>query len=60
MGTRIDLRARRELVRTVSERYRQASTRDKRRVLDQFAAITGYHRKHPILSVLNFGPPRDY
>ena len=48
MGTRIDLRARRALVRAVSERYRQASARDKRRILDQFSAITGYHRKHSI------------
>ncbi len=48
MAAKIDLKARRELVRAVAERYRHASKRDKRRILDQFVAITGYHRKHSI------------
>jgi len=48
MGSRIDIKARRELVRAVSDRYRRGSKRDKRRILDQFVAITGYHRKHSI------------
>ena len=48
MGARIDFKAKRELVRVVAERYRHASKRDKRRILDQFVAVTGYHRKHSI------------
>jgi len=48
VGSRIDIKARRELVRAVSERYRLASKREKRQILDQFVVITGYHRKHSI------------
>ena len=35
-------------MRVVTERYQRASKRDRRRILDQFVAITGYHRKHSI------------
>ena len=48
MDAKIDVKARRELVRVVAERYQRAAKRDKRRILDQFVAITGYHRKHSI------------
>jgi hypothetical protein len=48
MASRIDVKAKRELVRVVAERYRHASKPDKRRILDQFVAVTGYHRKHSI------------
>jgi hypothetical protein len=40
--------ARRELVNVAGERYRQACRKDRRRVLDEFVALTGYHRKHAI------------
>ena len=48
MGARIGIEARRNLVRAVSERYQHASREDRRRILDQFVAITGYHRRHSI------------
>jgi len=48
MGARIDVKAKRVLVKVVSERYRHGSKKDKRRILDQFVVITGYHRKHSI------------
>ncbi len=48
MGPKIDTKARRDLVRVVSARYRHASKQDRQRILDQFVAITGYHRKHSI------------
>jgi hypothetical protein len=35
-----------ELVQAVGERYRVADKRGKGRVLDEFAAVTGLHRKH--------------
>ncbi len=35
-----------ELVQAVGERYRLADKRGKGRVLDEFAAVTGLHRKH--------------
>ena len=42
----ISTAARRELVESVGARYRSAAVDDKRRMLDEFVAITGYHRKH--------------
>jgi hypothetical protein len=39
---------RRELVQAIGERYRPASRLEKRRILDELVAVTGYHRKHAI------------
>ena len=47
MGT-ISKQARRELVAAVRGRYTEASPDDKGRILDEFVALTGYHRKHAI------------
>ena len=44
--------ARQELVVAVAERYQTSTTAEKRRILDEFVALTGYHRKHAI-RVLN-------
>jgi hypothetical protein len=35
-----------ELVEAVGERYRSSDRRNKGRVLDEFVAVTGFHRKH--------------
>jgi hypothetical protein len=43
--------ARRELLVAVGERYRCAERADRRRILDEFLAVTGYHRKHGIRSL---------
>jgi hypothetical protein len=40
--------ARQEVVLAVRERYREASGPDQQRILDEFVAVTGYHRKHAI------------
>jgi len=40
--------ARQELLRAVIEWYRTATTDAKRRILDEFVAVTGYHRKYAI------------
>lgn len=37
-----------ELVEAIVERYRSGSRSDKRLILDEFVAVTGYHRKHAI------------
>jgi hypothetical protein len=51
--TTISTTTRLELVRAVSERYRATgSAEEKGRILDEFGALTGYHRKHAI-RVLN-------
>ena len=39
---------RKELTAAIRERYRQASTGDRGRILDESVAVTGYHRKHAI------------
>jgi hypothetical protein len=44
--------ARRELVRAIGGRYRNGSRSEKARILDEFVAVTGYHRKYGI-RVLN-------
>jgi len=39
---------RKELVEALRVRYREAAARDKVKILDEFGALTGYHRKHAI------------
>lgn len=46
---------RRELIEAVGTRYRSASKPDKAKILDEFTALTGHHRKHAVL-VLNQTP----
>ena len=48
MGGGISKMAKQELVATVRDRYQQASKKEKGRILDEFTAITGHHRKHGI------------
>ena len=43
---KVSMATRAELVQAVGERYRSADKRGKGRVLDEFAAVTGLHRKH--------------
>ena len=33
---------------TLRDRYRSSSKKDKSRILDEFIAVTGHHRKHGI------------
>jgi hypothetical protein len=39
---------RKELIEAVSSRYREGSLKQRSAILDEFVAITGYHRKHAI------------
>jgi hypothetical protein len=55
MDTRLDREARRELANAVRSRYQSASSADKRKILDEFIATTGYHEKSAI-RVLNAHP----
>lgn len=48
MGTRISRASRRELVAATAGRYQASAMREKRRILDEFVAVTGYHRKHAV------------
>ncbi len=44
----INMAARREVLRVVRERYVGKSRSEKSRILDEFVAVTGYHRKHAL------------
>jgi hypothetical protein len=43
---KVSMAMRRELVEAVGERYRAADRAGKSRILDEFVAVTGLHRKH--------------
>lgn len=49
--------ARREVLKAVRPRYRKANRQEKKRILDEFVATTGYHRKYAI-HLLNHGAPK--
>jgi hypothetical protein len=55
MGTKMTHAARAELTHAVRRRYCAASGAEKRRILDEFIAVTGYHHKSAI-RVLNAEP----
>ena len=40
--------AKQELLASIRDRYRESSRKDKSRILDEFIAVTGHHRKHGI------------
>ena len=48
MGGGVSKMAKQELVATIRDRYRHSSKKDKGRILDEFTAITGHHRKRGI------------
>ena len=57
MARRISMATRKELIEAVAQRYRGASKSDRSKILDEFAELTKYHRKHAI-RVLT-GAPRE-
>jgi hypothetical protein len=48
MNKPMSLKSRHELLRSIGPRYRAARWNDKRLILDEFIAATGYHRKYAI------------
>jgi DNA-binding LytR/AlgR family response regulator len=48
MGRHLGMAARRELVLAIGQGYKTTSVTKKRRTLNEFTAVTGYHRKHAI------------
>jgi hypothetical protein len=57
MRKQISSAGRGELLRAVAERYKQTTRGERMAILDEFVAITGYHRKHAI-RVLSADDPR--
>ncbi len=52
----VSMATRTELIEAIGERYRSSDRASKGRVLDEFVAVTGFHRKHA-MRVLRTGPP---
>jgi hypothetical protein len=48
MGRRVSSQTRKELLGAVRRRYRESSKKDKKGILNEFVALTGYHRKHVV------------
>ena len=48
MGGGISRMAKQELLATIRDRYQESSKKEKGRILDEFRAVTGHHRKHGI------------
>jgi hypothetical protein len=42
------MEARRELIEAVGDRYRKSERTEKKKILDEFVELAGYHRKHAI------------
>ena len=56
---KVSMATRRELVEAVGERYRAADRTSKGRVLDEFVAVTGLHRKHAMRILREKAPSRQ-
>ena len=48
MAGEISLATRTEVIGAIRSRYGEASKKDKSRMLDEFVAMTGCHRKHAV------------
>ena len=48
----MSLKTCKEIVVTIKDRYQKATSLQKKKILDELTALTGYHRKYA-LSVLN-------
>ncbi len=53
----VSMATRDELISAVAARYRGSGRGEKIRILDEFAAVTGYHRKHAV-RLLRAGPSK--
>lgn len=48
MDNKISTKAKAELIGVLGHRYRESSKMAKTQILDEFIAVSGYHRKHAI------------
>jgi hypothetical protein len=55
MARTVSTATRQDLLQAVRERYRGSLKEEKLRILDEFVAVTGYHRKH-IIRLFNMAP----
>ncbi|MBV9632143.1 MAG: transposase, partial [Xanthobacteraceae bacterium] len=55
MAGKISMRTKREITSALAERYRAGGRGEKRRILDELCAVTGWHRKHAIRALSGNG-----
>ncbi len=55
---RVSMEVREELVAAISDRYAGSGRDEKTRILDEFVAVTGFHRKHAMLLLRGKGTAR--
>ena len=60
MGRGISRMARKELLGTIRDRYQNSTRKDKGRILDEFTAVTGLHRKHAIRLLTQSNDQREH
>jgi hypothetical protein len=48
IGRQLSVATRRELIEAIAGRYHAAGRIEKKRILDEFIEVTGFHRKHAI------------
>jgi hypothetical protein len=53
-------RSKQELVTAIQPRYLKAGKKDKSHILDEFIAVTGYHRKHALRLLKRGTTPKGY
>lgn len=53
MDNKISTQAKEELVRALGQRYRHSPKMAKTQILNEFIAVSGYHRKHAIRLLLS-------
>ena len=59
MARRVGMATRRELLTAISARYRDGERAERSRILDEFAAVTGYHRKHAVRLLAGLGKRKE-
>ena len=48
MAGRVSMATKAELLAAIGDRYRASCRAERIKILDEFVAVTGYHRKHAI------------
>ena len=59
MGGGLSKVAKQELLATIRDRYRESYKKEKSRILDEFIAVTGHHRRHAIKLLGQLGDGED-
>jgi hypothetical protein len=59
IGRQLSLATRRELIAAIAARYESGTRIEKKKILDEFIEVTGFHRKHAIRVLRKAATPKD-